>query len=55
MYGFLTTYVVILLEFEQALKNFLDSKNYRTLTKLLEEEEKWRKKQFHSTTNSKVS
>ena len=36
MYGFLTTQVVILLELEQVLKDFLDSKNYRTLIKLLD-------------------
>ena len=36
VYGFLTTQVVILLELEQVLKDFLDSKNYRTLIKLLD-------------------
>ena len=34
MYRFLTTHVVIFLELEHALKDFLDSKNYRTLIKL---------------------
>ena len=36
MYGFLTTHVVILLELEQALKDFLDSKYFRTFIKLLD-------------------
>ena len=36
MYGFLTTHVVILLELEQALKDFLNSKNCRTLIELLD-------------------
>ena len=33
MYGFLIIYVIALLEFKQALKNFLDLKIYRVFIK----------------------